>query len=387
METLEIVIGIVFIFLLLSILGTIVQEFITTAASFRGRVLLDGIVQLLEIEDKKDRETVKKEIRESKSYRKLRSKYFFNLIELLPSYLSAEQVMTILQEVMQKRSYEKGVDSCRNYRFASRADAYGSAAAQYDAEGNSSAALPRFAEATADNPLHIDNIKSNITDYELAEALETLCKSFLKGEEEQRRLFIDKKKIETHFDQMMDRTSGWFKRRVQASLLLVGLAIAIAFNADTLQIYSNLTANPDSRKEVLALAEDFINNSKINAYVPPADSSAAPVAQPDTFGLRELQEMRGQVSSLINNEIKSVRSPMGLGWDTPPSQTPGAENSFSRDIGWILWKIPGWIITALAISLGAPFWFDLLSRLVNMRNAGRRPGGAKATEQVSPTAP
>ncbi|MCO6491838.1 MAG: hypothetical protein J5I98_25710 [Phaeodactylibacter sp.] len=40
------------------------------------------------------------------------------------------------------------------------------------------------------------------------------------------------------------------------------------------------------------------------------------------------------------------------------------------------------IITALAISLGAPFWFDLLSRLVNMRNAGRRPGGAKATEQT-----
>lgn len=378
METLEIIIGIVFIFLLLSILGTIVQEFVTTAASFRGRVLLDGIVQLLEIEDKAAREKVKTQIKESKSYRKLRSKYFFGLIELLPSYLSAEQIIAILQEAMQKASYEEGLDGCRSYRFASRKDTYGSALAQYDNEGHPPPIeLPQFAEATEEHPLHIDNIKSNISDYELAEALETLCKSFLKGEEEQRRLAIDKEKIAANFEQMMDRTSGWFKRRVQASLLLVGLAIAIAFNADTLQIYGNLTANPDSRKEVLALAEDFINDSKINTYVPLADSSGALVAQPDTFGLRELQEMRSQVSSLIQNEIQSVRSPMGLGWDTPPSQTPGAANVFFSNVLWILKKIPGWIITALAISLGAPFWFDLLSRLVNMRNAGKRPEGQR----------
>ena len=42
---------------------------------------------------------------------------------------------------------------------------------------------------------------------------------------------------------------------------------------------------------------------------------------------------------------------------------------------WLVWTavahLPGWIITILAIGLGAPFWFDFLNRFMNLRNAGR----------------
>jgi hypothetical protein len=31
----------------------------------------------------------------------------------------------------------------------------------------------------------------------------------------------------------------------------------------------------------------------------------------------------------------------------------------------------GWWISAIAISMGAPFWFDLLGRVMNVRNAGK----------------
>jgi hypothetical protein len=37
------------------------------------------------------------------------------------------------------------------------------------------------------------------------------------------------------------------------------------------------------------------------------------------------------------------------------------------------YSIFGWLITALAISLGAPFWFDLLNKFINLRNAGKNP--------------
>jgi hypothetical protein len=30
----------------------------------------------------------------------------------------------------------------------------------------------------------------------------------------------------------------------------------------------------------------------------------------------------------------------------------------------------GWLITALAVSLGGPFWFQLLHRIVDLRGAG-----------------
>jgi hypothetical protein len=44
----------------------------------------------------------------------------------------------------------------------------------------------------------------------------------------------------------------------------------------------------------------------------------------------------------------------------------------------LLMLLAGWLITALAASLGAPFWFDLLGRFINVRNAGKVPGRAGA---------
>jgi len=48
---------------------------------------------------------------------------------------------------------------------------------------------------------------------------------------------------------------------------------------------------------------------------------------------------------------------------------------------WFL-KILGWLITALAISFGAPFWFDLLNRLVDLRGSGKKPEPVKAAPAV-----
>jgi len=39
--------------------------------------------------------------------------------------------------------------------------------------------------------------------------------------------------------------------------------------------------------------------------------------------------------------------------------------------GWwwqIYWHGVGWLLTALAISLGAPFWFDLLNKFIVVRS-------------------
>ena len=33
----------------------------------------------------------------------------------------------------------------------------------------------------------------------------------------------------------------------------------------------------------------------------------------------------------------------------------------------------GWLLTAFAVCLGAPFWFDMLNRLVNLRGTGANP--------------
>jgi hypothetical protein len=47
----------------------------------------------------------------------------------------------------------------------------------------------------------------------------------------------------------------------------------------------------------------------------------------------------------------------------------------------------GWLLTALAASLGAPFWFDMLSRFVNIRNAGKAPSEKDPTASAKAPAP
>ena len=45
-------------------------------------------------------------------------------------------------------------------------------------------------------------------------------------------------------------------------------------------------------------------------------------------------------------------------------------------LGSLFIKLIGWIITILAISLGAPFWFDILNKVASIRSSGTKPASA-----------
>ncbi|MCZ0904208.1 hypothetical protein ON021_30345, partial [Microcoleus sp. HI-ES] len=55
------------------------------------------------------------------------------------------------------------------------------------------------------------------------------------------------------------------------------------------------------------------------------------------------------------------------------------QNSLERDAkGNLLWlalisKLFGWILSGVAISMGAAFWFEALNKIINIRNAGKKP--------------
>ena len=39
----------------------------------------------------------------------------------------------------------------------------------------------------------------------------------------------------------------------------------------------------------------------------------------------------------------------------------------------IWFHLVGWLLTALAASLGAPFWFDVLNKFISIRSVGKAP--------------
>ena len=140
--------------------------------------------------------------------------------------------------------------------------------------------------------------------------------------------------IETWFNGAMDRVSGWYKRRTQAYLVLFGAVFAVAMNVDTIKIARFLYRNESARAALVEMAGTTVRDTSIQRAV--GSAGAGPLTHREL--LKELDELR-----------------LPLGW---------GEN---RPKGLIL-AIVGWLMTGVAVSLGAPFWFDLLNKFMVVRS-------------------
>jgi len=68
-----------------------------------------------------------------------------------------------------------------------------------------------------------------------------------------------------------------------------------------------------------------------------------------------------RADSLINGDIAKMNGLMGMGIGSISFKCGGWGKALSM--------ILGWLITALALSMGAPFWFDLLNKLMRLRSS------------------
>jgi hypothetical protein len=153
-----------------------------------------------------------------------------------------------------------------------------------------------------------------------------------------------KAELESWFDDTMSRLEGAYKRWAQVWLFAVGLIIVIAANASAYRIAASLYNDPAVRSAVAESA-----------------STTASSASSDPDSIKETID---SVADTVDN-LDSLGLPVG--WDK--WNDPGGT--------WL--TVGGWLVTALLIMLGAPFWFGVLSKLVPLRSAGERP--PKASEQ------
>lgn len=178
--------------------------------------------------------------------------------------------------------------------------------------------------------------------------------------------------LENWYDRVMSRVSGWYKRFSHNLILVLGLLLAGYMNADTLTIYAKMSsyaAGSPQEQEVLNLAQGFVDSrydaynqhiSDINASLDSFKLDTAKYAEQVLIANRALLTQVDSLIVTVNGD-----SALGLGWTEAEWQalkTGGV-------MGWLN-KLFGLLITALAISLGAPFWFDMLKKIINIRNAG-----------------
>ncbi|GIL38298.1 hypothetical protein [Roseiterribacter gracilis] len=150
------------------------------------------------------------------------------------------------------------------------------------------------------------------------------------------------------YDDTMDRASGLYKRNAQYIACAYGMALALLVNADLYSMGVRLWQDAALRQ---AIAEQSV-----------AVLQAAPAAPVSTDLLKQTREKIEQQSRMLR--------PFPIGWG--PGETPLDFFDVTR-LGTNAIRLLGYVMTALAISLGAPFWFDLLQRFANIRATGPKP--------------
>jgi hypothetical protein len=344
LDTLDVAIGVILLFLATSLLCTALREMIESIWKSRGTDLERGIKELLQDPEG----TATKELYEHP--------FIYSL-------------------------YRGAYDSARNASSNGRAITGRSTGGQlpsYIPAGQFSIALldivHRAWPYAAHSSMSIQTLRAG------AKALPNakLSKAVLAAlDHAQGDVELARKNLEAWYDGTMDRVAGWYKRRTQVVLFVIGLGAAAILNLDAVTVAEHLARDKSLRNAVVAEAQAVSNQ--------PADPPTATVEQ-------------------LKGELDSIGLPIGWTHWWPAAQTtlvcdadtvatgckgPLAINciDIAKLIPCVLHseKLPGgqhyqltwgalfsvgigWLVTAVAVTMGAPFWFDMLNKVMVIRS-------------------
>lgn len=144
--------------------------------------------------------------------------------------------------------------------------------------------------------------------------------------------------IENWYNTSMDRVSGWYKRRTKKILVFMGFGIAILMNVNAVTVADRLMQDSTLRAAIVARAESKAQQSAVTATT----------------------------STSLEESVAGVKK-LGLpiGWTGVQVRSPESLRDF---LNLVILPLFGWSITAFAISFGAPFWFDLLNKFMVIRS-------------------
>jgi hypothetical protein len=211
-------------------------------------------------------------------------------------------------------------------------------------------------DATA--PVTVDSIRTNLGTIENPAVQRALLIALDRAEGDLEKAQAN---LEAWFDSAMDRVSGWYKRSTQWFLIGIGLLLAIGLNINTLKIADTLYHDKTARDLIVESAGSTVADGKQK----PLDYDGA---------------------SAKLNELN-----LPIGW-------PQSWNEIKKEVqgNWPS-DFAGWLLTAFAVSMGAPFWFDSLNKLIVVRSTVKphqkspeepsRDSPSKSPDAINPPSP
>jgi hypothetical protein len=321
---LEVAVGLFFVYLLLSLLCSAITEYVEAKFNNRAKYLRRGIELLLNDSDGRGGADLAKQLYDHGLVRP-----FYRDGNRLPSYIPSRTFSLAL------------------WNLATTAAANQAGPGEREPAAGVINDLQKIRAVVA----------TSVPNRELRTALLTLIDE-ANGDIDKAR-----KNIEEWYEAMMDRVAGWYKRSTSVLLLLLGFGIAALVNADTISIARTLARDGALRSSIVGAAQQRLE-TPLQTVAAAADGeqagaadSAAAAAARERVATENLRQARADIDAL-----GLPLGWMGRGADrNDPRRLPGSP------LEWLL-KILGIGLTGLAVSQGAPFWFDILNKFIVIRS-------------------
>ncbi len=208
------------------------------------------------------------------------------------------------------------------------------------------------------------------------------------------------------FDNSMTRASGVYKRNAKGTALTIGFLIAAFTNADTFHMLDRVSSDESLRKVVTEQAAQIRTEVQASNPNPGGPRRPGQVAQDLEMLKNETDQVLSDMSLPLTWNPSNLSRQLGCPYNPIANEQPTDPYALLTQEQWhqlyrscmnrpninvdgpiwmqviqminvkpfaFLRMVSGWLISGIAIGMGAPFWFDLLGRLVNVRNTGAKP--------------
>lgn len=262
---------------------------------------------------------------------------------------------------------------------------------------------------------------------DLKELLRSFITSSYNAEKKEYDFSLLNQVIINWYNSYMDRVSGWFKSARKPLTFLLSLMVAIILNVDSIGLVKNLADNKVLRDKLVGEAY------RIAEYETIQDYNKAEIYKVDTVYINKLKKAKAEQDSIIryaidknlepdysiirkinidlkkqeillhyigsnNNDSSKYQTVQPILLENNLRNTLNEIEELNLPIGWkkidcdecsATVKIHlflnenqhfftfqtyfGWLITSFALMLGAPFWFEVIKKLVNIRSSGKNP--------------
>jgi hypothetical protein len=211
-------------------------------------------------------------------------------------------------------------------------------------------------------------------DLELIEAISVddmkrLTKSlpmFAKAKEEWKNV---EKDIETWLAFTQRAFQELYQRRMKLWSFIVSAIVVVMLNANLIEVYGEFSTNKVVRDAAVAMADKFVAMPRDSILVKDKTGikdTAYVVSKPDSLIVKQIQKSLSDVQQIAASKTFQV-----FRW------TKASVAQFYGARWYVIWPtaLLGWLAMTLLVSLGAPFWYDLLKTLMGIKDYLKKQGG------------